>query len=185
MRVMLGASGQLLLRRADVAVAIVAALLIGGIFIVPALASLGRDASVLSEREALLHHQESLVASAKRLGTTGSDLHRRLAVERARLFHGDSTAATAELADYAGRLADDSGVQLASLEGTPALMTRGVVQVSATVRSEGNWRHTLGYLRALESSPKLIRVSELRLIPVGNGDIELSATVSGYAEVMR
>lgn len=164
------------------------AMLICFAFVVrPSVRGLKADRGQLAERRELLERERTLLASAPQLPAIEREARKALALETPRLFVGDSVAATAELNTYVSQVAAASGLRLLNVDGRPASVDGGLVQVGVDVRGEGTWRQILAYVRALESSTRLVRASRVRLDrgarggPLGGEMITLSATLIGYA----
>lgn len=152
----------------------------------PALDQLAMERRGLSEQSALLARERALVAAAPALPRLQKEAAQVLAAQRARLFAGDSVAATAELTSYVSQVATAAGVHLTTIEaGTPST-ARGVTRLLADVRGEGSWRQVLAFVRVLEVSGQLVDVTSLRLErgarsgPLGGDMISISATLAGY-----
>jgi Tfp pilus assembly protein PilO len=174
-------------RRALTIGAVVLVLMLGYAWAVkPALSGLARDRDTLAEQRALLMRERALLAAAPSMAPARKAAQEALARTRPRLFDGDSVAATAQLASFVTEVASATGVQLANADSRSPASQGGVAALSVDIRGEGSWRQLLTFLRAIESSSRLVEVSQLRLErgarggPLGGDLISLAATVKGY-----
>lgn len=157
----------------------------------PALTRLVQERNTLSEQSALLGRERALVAVAPQLPRLQKEANQVLAGERARLFAGDSVAATAELTSYASQVATAAGVHLTTIDARTPSTERGVTRLSVDVRGDGSWQQVLSFVRLLEVSGQLVNVTSLRLErgarggPLGGDQIAISATLTGYSRGAR
>ena len=177
-------------RRALVAGIVVLVALLGFTRIVqPALASLAQERQALSEQKKLLAREQALLIIAPELPRAQRTVNEALAGESARLFAGDSVAATAELTSFVTDVASATGVRVSMVEGRPSRATNGVSQLSVDVRGEGTWRQVLAFIRSVESSGHLVDASIVRIErgmrggPLGGALVSMSATLTGYGRV--
>jgi type II secretory pathway component PulM len=153
----------------------------------PAFADLSRQRASLAEQKALLARERSLLAVASKLPNARRVAQRSLAAERPRLFTGDSVAATGELSSFVTGVAGATGVHLTTVDGHAPRTARGVTQLALEVRGDGTWRQMLAFVRALESSARLVDLTNVRIErgvrggPLGGALVSVSATVAGYA----
>ena len=156
----------------------------------PAMASLAQDRRALSEQQELLARERALLAVAPKLPQAQRTVNQVLAGASARLFAGDSVAATAELTSFVTDVATATGVRVSMVEGRPPRTTSGVSQLSVDVRGEGTWRQVLTFIRAVESSGHLVDASTVRIErgmrggPLGGSLVSLSATLTGYGRAL-
>ena len=157
----------------------------------PGLDGLALERRTLSERSALLSRERALVAAAPSLPRLQKEANQVLTAERARLFAGDSVAATAELTSYASQVATAAGMHLTTIEGRTPTTARGVTRLLVDVRGEGSWRQVLAFVRLLEVSGQLVDVTSLRLErgprggALGGDQVSISATLAGYSRGAR
>lgn len=153
----------------------------------PALGDLRATSEAVTEQRALLARERALVAAAPGLPQARIKATRVLESSRARLFSGDSVAATAALTSYVSDVAAATGMQLRSIDGGTPATTGGITRLVAELRGEGAWRETMAFVRTLESSGRLVDVTSIRLErgprggPLGGDSVILSATVTGFA----
>lgn len=154
----------------------------------PAMARLTQDRTLLAEQSGLLERERVLVKAAPTLAQTRRGTTTALAGARARMFEGDSVAAAAQLSSFVSDVARATGVQVTSLGARNPRNDGGVFTLAVDVRGDGNWRQLLTFLRAVESSARLVEVSQLRLErgarggPLGGDLISLAATVTAYGQ---
>ena len=145
----------------------------------------------LDEQRALLGRELALVDAAGRLPTAMDAAARELARRRARLLPGrDGLSATAALVDVVGDEARRHSVLLEAIESRqPEATGSGLLAVAIEVRGRGDLEGLLGWLRALESGARLLRVDGLTVGRTDAGaeahahDTEtllLAATIRGY-----
>ena len=152
----------------------------------PAIAGLRAEGVAVAEQRALLARERALLAAAPMLPRARSDVERTLTSARARLFAGDSVAATAALTSYLADVATATGVQLTTIDGRAPSTVRGVTRLLVEVRGEGGWRETLGFVRTMESAGQLVNVTDIRIErgprggPLGGNTVTIAATVAGY-----
>lgn len=175
-------------RRALIIGAVALAVLFGWAKVLrPAMTSLRADDEMLVAQRALLWRERVLVATAPQLPRARDAARRSLGSARARLFDGDSVAATASLAAYLSDVAAATGVRLTTVDGRPPVTTNGVTRLLADLRGEGSWRQTLAFVRTLESAGQLVDIADLRIErgprggPLGGDLVTIVATVAGYA----
>ena len=113
----------------------------------PALDRLAVERRTLSEQGALLARERALVAAAPSFPRLQKDASQILSAERARLFAGDSVAATAELTSYVAQVSTVAGVHLTTIEARTPSTERGVTRLLVDVRGEGTWRQALAFVR--------------------------------------
>jgi type II secretory pathway component PulM len=155
-------------------------------FIRPALQQLAADRHSVESERALLDRERSLLGAAPLLPRMARETKSVLAAESPRLFAGDSVAATAALTAFIAQSANSTGVRLTSVDARPPRTQLGIVSLSVDVRGEGSWPEVLAFLRAAETSGRLIDVTNLRLERGARGGdigtlVSLSATLVGYA----
>lgn len=174
-------------RRALLVGGVVLGALFGFVRIVrPAMDSLAHQRQVLAEQAALLARERSLLAVAPALSRAQGDVSRALAAEATRLFDGDSVAATGALSGFVADVAAATDFRLITVEGRPPRSARGVTRLSVDVRGEGSWRAALTFVRALESTARLVDVTTVRIErgarggPLGGELVSVSATLNGY-----
>lgn len=174
-------------RRALVLGAVVLVTLLGFTRIVrPAMASLAQERQALSAQKELLARERALLAAAPKLPQVQRNVNQVLAAESARLFAGDSVAASAELTSFVTDVASATGVRVSMVEGRPPRTTSGVSRLSVDVRGEGTWRQVLAFIRSVESSGHLVDASSVRIErgmrggPLGGSLVSVSATLTGY-----
>ena len=152
----------------------------------PAVDELARRRESLAEQKALLARERSLLAVASMLPEVRRGVQRSLAAERTRLFTGDSVAATGDLSSFVTDVAAATGVHLTTVEGRAPRSARGVTQLALDVRGDGSWRQVLAFVRALESSARLVDLTSVRIErgvrggPLGGALVSVSATVAAY-----
>ena len=157
----------------------------------PALERLALERRTLSEQGGLLARERALVAAAPSFPRLQKDASQILSAERARLFAGDSVAATAELTSYVAQVSTVAGVHLTTIEARTPNTERGVTRLLVDVRGEGTWRQALAFVRLLEVSAQLVDVSALRIErgvrggPLGGDLVSISATLAGYSRGAR
>lgn len=138
-----------------------------------------------------LRRERTLLADAARYPALTARAESVLMREAPRLFQGtDPLAASAGLANYVGAHAARSRVFVQHSETrTAELAGEGVATLQVELRAVGDLHGLLGFLQALESGPKLVRVERLAIerserIAGGDRDEEVltvAATVSGFA----
>jgi type II secretory pathway component PulM len=145
----------------------------------------------VEEQRALLGREQALIAAAPSLPRAQREADKALAAETARLFRGDSVAATAELSAYVSRVAAESGVHLSTLDGRAPVTARDLVRLSVDVRGEATWLEVLTFVHRLEASSQLVDVSSLRVErgprggPLGGNTVNVAATLTGYSRGAR
>lgn len=145
----------------------------------------------VEEQRALLGREQALVAAAPAFPRAQRDADKALAAESARLFRGDSVAATAELSAYVSQVATASGVHLSTVDGRAPVTARGLVRLSVDVRGEATWRQVLAFVHHLETSSQLVDVSTIRVErgprggPLGGETVNVAATLTGYGKGAR
>ena len=145
----------------------------------------------VEEQRALLGREQALVAAAPILPRVQRDADKALAAEYARLFRGDSVAATAELSAYVSQVATESGVHLSTVDGRAPMTAHGLVRLSVDVRGEATWRQVLAFVHHLEASSQLVDVTSIRVErgprggPLGGETVNFAATLTGYARSAR
>jgi len=145
----------------------------------------------VKEQRALLGREQALVAAAPTFPRAQRDADKALAAESARLFRGDSVAATAELSAYVSQVATGSGVHLSTVDGRAPITARGLVRLSVDVRGEATWQQVLAFVHRLEASSQLVDVSSLRIErgprggPLGGNTVNVAATLTGYSRGAR
>ena len=145
----------------------------------------------VEEQRALLGREQALIAAAPTLPRVQREADKTLAAETARLFRGDSVAATAELSAYVSQVATESGVHLSTVDGRAPVTSRGLVRLSVDVRGEATWRQVLAFVHHLEASSQLVDVSSIRVErgprggPLGGETVNFAATLTGYARTTR
>ena len=175
-------------RRALVAGAIALVVLLGYSRIVrPALDGMKTAQQTLTEQEALLVRERSLIAAVPNFPRAARDVRQTLAAEAPRLFAGDSVAATAELSAYVSQLASAAGVHLTTVEGRTPVTTRGLTRLSVDVRGEATWKQVVTLVHLLETSGQLVDVTSVRIErgprggPLGGAMVSMAATLAGYS----
>ena len=152
----------------------------------PAIDDLAHRRSSLIEQQSLLARERALLAVAPALPRAANAVQRTIVAETPRLFAGDSVAATAALTAFVTDVASATGVHLTTLDGRPPRSARGITRLSADLRGEGSWRQVLAFIRALESSARLVDLSAVRIErgarggPLGGDLVSISASVVGY-----
>ena len=155
----------------------------------PALNRLARDREMLVEQQGLLSRERGLLAAAPSLEMAQRSARASLTSAQARMFDGDSVAATAQLASFVTDVARATGVELTSANSRNPQTEGGVASLGVEIRGEGNWRQVLTFLRAVESSARLVEISRVRLErgarggPLGGDHLVLAATITGYGRV--
>jgi len=140
---------------------------------------------------ALLGREQALVGAAPAFPRAQRDADKALAAESARLFRGDSVAATAELSAYVSQMATASGVHLSTVDGRAPVTARGLVRLSVDVRGEATWPQVLAFVHRLEASSQLVDVTSLRVErgprggPLGGNTVNVAATLTGYSRGVR
>ena len=153
----------------------------------PVLEKRRAEQQTLSEQEALLARERSLVAAAPALPGAQRDVSQALAAEAPRLFAGDSVAATAELSAYVSQIASAAGVHLTTVDGRTPVTTRALTRLSVDVRGEASWRQVLNFVHVLETSGRLVDVTSVRIErgprggPLGGDLVSVAATFAGYS----
>ena len=153
----------------------------------PVLEKRRAEQQTLSEQEALLARERSLVAAAPALPGAQRDVSQALAAEAPRLFAGDSVAATAELSAYVSQIASAAGVHLTTVDGRTPVTTRALTRLSVDVRGEASWRQVLNFVHVLETSGQLVDVTSVRIErgprggPLGGDLVSVAATFAGYS----
>ena len=145
----------------------------------------------VEEQRELLAREQALVAAAPSLPRAQRETDQALVAESARLFAGDSVAATAELSAYVSQVATTSGVHLSTVDGRTPVTTRGLVRLSVDVRGEATWRQVLTFVHRLEASAQLVDVSNVRIErgprggPLGGDMVNVAATLTAYSRGAR
>ena len=140
---------------------------------------------------ALLGREQALVGAAPAFPRAQRDADKALAAESARLFRGDSVAATAELSAYVSQMATAAGVHLSTVVGRAPVTARGLVRLSVDVRGEATWPQVLAFVHRLEASSQLVDVTSLRVErgprggPLGGNTVNVAATLTGYSRGVR
>ncbi len=175
-------------RRAITLGAIVLVMVLGYAKIIrPLRTDIAHDREALHEQRGLLARERALIARAPTLPAARRDVEQALSAEQTRLFSGDSVAATSELSGFVADVARATGVTLTSLEGRAPAGAGGIYRIGADLRGEGAWRQVLTFIRALESSSRLIEVTSIRIErgprggPLGGAALLLTASITGYA----
>ena len=153
----------------------------------PTIDDLARHRDMLAEQKGLLARERSLLAVAPTLPRARNAVTQTLVSEQLRLFSGDSVAATAALTSFVTDVASATGVRLTTLDARPPRSARGVTRLAADLRGEGSWRQVLAFVRALESSARLVDLAAVRIErgarggPLGGALVSVSASVAGYS----
>lgn len=174
------------------------AILLGLAVLVPPLLYIGGirpyTAAVAEYRDRLatdrlaLARERALLALAPQSATLQQALDSVIAGAQARLFgaHDDGIAGAA-LASYLTGLAREHQVWLRAADaGEIDVSTGGVRSLPVEIRAESDIDGILGFLRAVEHGPKMLRVDRLAISAAGDTSVsaralELRATVTGYA----
>ena len=150
-----------------------------------------RERAVAVQRD-LLARERALLAVAPTLPAAQRAAERTIADESARLFAGDSVAASAELTGYVADVAGESDVRLTSVEARAPSTDRGVLRLLVDARGEGSWSDVLGFVATLESSEQHADVQSVRIErgprganPAGGPVVSLTLTVAGYGRGAR
>jgi hypothetical protein len=144
---------------------------------------------LIVEREAFAK-ERAAVAAAQRNPQLRHVADSAMTATAPRLFVGrDDVIASGEVASYLGDVARASHVWLQDASTRPATsLDGGVRALHVELRGESDLRGILGFLRALETGSKLIRVQRLDIsVQPGRSDqpgaetLALSASIVGYA----
>ncbi len=170
------------------------AVLVGVLLVVPALVVRfgavpyvqtlrAMEERVAAQRE-LLQRELALVANTKRFPILAARAQSVLAVEAPRLFAGsDLYTASGGLSSYVGEQAGRSHLLIQRSEGrVPSQLEDGLDVLDVDLQAVGDLRNVLGFLSALETGPKFVRVEGIRLERSGDGNaLIVTVRLRGYA----
>lgn len=160
----------------------------------PFLAKLTEVRGAVTRERSLLERELALLGRAP-------DLPREIAfardaeeMARKRLFVAeDPIEATSAMSSYVGGALRAGNVTVQQIEsGQDSVVAPGLREITLSLRAEGHLVGVLSALGALESGPRLLRVTRLGIerslatpAPGTPESVVISATVRGYAEISR
>lgn len=146
----------------------------------------------VEQERSLLEREIALLAQAPRMPAEIRKARRASTLAGQRLFTGnDVIEATSALSSYVGHALRTANVVVQQVESRDAGEARnGLREIAIDIRAEGSLDGVLRALRAMESGPRLLRVSrigiERSMAAPAQGAAEslvVGATVRGYALV--
>lgn len=178
------------------------ALIIGAILALPAIgykALIRPFAGAINDARAAVARERSLLERELALLARAPDLPREIAfardaegMARRRLFIAeDPIEAASEMSTYVGGALRAGSVTVQQIEsGDDKEIGSGLREISLSLRAEGPLDGVLQALGALESGPRLLRVTRVSIErslatpgPGGTESVVIAATVRGYAEI--
>lgn len=178
---------------------VLAALLFAGAVVKPYLSAVLNERDQLVAERSLLAREKAAVLDLSRDRATLAALTTELSALAPRLFGGsDAVTASAALARYVSVHAASSRLHVEQVETETRLDSAGVVRLASeserpsavdlrvSFRARGDVVAIYDFLRALETGPKLVRVSRLEIVRASDtdafdGTLVISAILIGRA----